>query len=198
MARWWRALNARQNSHCRKHHRAPLRTLCDSFLPVRWRLDLFVCSRSCPPKPLHGPLVIAHHCFLNTSRVAPLFMGFLPSSMGFPDSSKGKESACNAGDHSSIPGSGRSAGINTGTRTLGVGRLTGNNGMKGYRRHRASQEPHPHPSRGSRSLPRELRSSGAPSSPDPSPSGAWSTLPGLAYSVKQEVCSEARDGRGNS
>ena len=88
----------RQNSHCRKHHRAPLRTLCDSFLPVRWRLDLFVCSRSCPPKPLHGPLVIAHHCFLNTSRVAPLFMGFLPSSMGFPDSSKGKESACNAGD----------------------------------------------------------------------------------------------------
>ena len=28
----------------------------------------------------------------------------------FPDSSVGKESACNAGDHSSIPGSGRSAG----------------------------------------------------------------------------------------
>ena len=30
--------------------------------------------------------------------------------MGFPDSSVGKESACNAGDHSSIPGSGRSIG----------------------------------------------------------------------------------------
>ena len=30
--------------------------------------------------------------------------------MGFPDSSVGKESACNAGDPSSIPGSGRSAG----------------------------------------------------------------------------------------
>ena len=29
---------------------------------------------------------------------------------GFPDSSVGKESACNAGDSSSIPGSGRSAG----------------------------------------------------------------------------------------
>ena len=28
--------------------------------------------------------------------------------MGFPDSSVGKESACNAGDPSSIPGSGRS------------------------------------------------------------------------------------------
>ena len=28
----------------------------------------------------------------------------------FPDSSVGKESACNAGDHSSIPGLGRSAG----------------------------------------------------------------------------------------
>ena len=30
--------------------------------------------------------------------------------MGFPDSSFGKESTCNAGDPSSIPGSGRSAG----------------------------------------------------------------------------------------
>ena len=30
--------------------------------------------------------------------------------MGFPDSSVGKESACNAGDPSSIPGLGRSAG----------------------------------------------------------------------------------------
>ena len=30
--------------------------------------------------------------------------------MGFPNSSVGKESACNAGDSSSIPGSGRSAG----------------------------------------------------------------------------------------
>ena len=33
-----------------------------------------------------------------------------PSSGGFPDSSVGKESACNAGDPGSIPGSGRSAG----------------------------------------------------------------------------------------
>ena len=30
--------------------------------------------------------------------------------MGFPDSSVGKESACNAGDPSSIPGLGRSSG----------------------------------------------------------------------------------------
>ena len=30
--------------------------------------------------------------------------------MGFPDSSVGKESFCNAGDPGSIPGSGRSAG----------------------------------------------------------------------------------------
>ena len=30
--------------------------------------------------------------------------------MGFPDSSVGKESACNAGDPSLIPGSGRSTG----------------------------------------------------------------------------------------
>ena len=30
--------------------------------------------------------------------------------LGFPDSSVGKESACNAGDRSSIPGLGRSSG----------------------------------------------------------------------------------------
>ena len=34
--------------------------------------------------------------------------------MGFPDSSVGKESACNAGDPGSIPGSGRSPGEGTG------------------------------------------------------------------------------------
>ena len=34
--------------------------------------------------------------------------------MGFPDSSVGKESTCNAGDPSLIPGSGRSAGEGTG------------------------------------------------------------------------------------
>ena len=34
----------------------------------------------------------------------------MESFRGFPDSSVGKESACNAGDPSSIPGSGRSTG----------------------------------------------------------------------------------------
>ena len=34
--------------------------------------------------------------------------------MGFPDSSVGEESACNARDLGSIPGSGRSAGEGTG------------------------------------------------------------------------------------
>ena len=36
------------------------------------------------------------------------------SNMGSPDSSVGKESACNAGDPGSIPGSGRSTGKGTG------------------------------------------------------------------------------------
>ena len=39
---------------------------------------------------------------------APQFMLHLRSVVDFPDSSVGKESACNAGDPSSIPGSGRS------------------------------------------------------------------------------------------
>ena len=38
--------------------------------------------------------------------------------MGFPDSSVGKESACNAGDPGSIPGSGRSAGKGIGYSLL--------------------------------------------------------------------------------
>ena len=36
---------------------------------------------------------------------------------GFPDSSAGKESICNAGDPSSVPGSGRSAGKGIGLPT---------------------------------------------------------------------------------
>ena len=39
-----------------------------------------------------------------------LFFCFLGHRLGFPDSSVGKESACNSGDLGSIPGSGRSAG----------------------------------------------------------------------------------------
>ena len=38
------------------------------------------------------------------------FPCYLPTLLGFPDSSVGKESACNAGDPSSIPGSGKSTG----------------------------------------------------------------------------------------
>ena len=34
----------------------------------------------------------------------------MPTCLGFPGSSAGKESACNAGDQGSIPGSGRSSG----------------------------------------------------------------------------------------
>ena len=40
----------------------------------------------------------------------PWTSGVLGLYSGFPDSSVGKESACNAGDPGSIPGSGRSAG----------------------------------------------------------------------------------------
>ena len=49
--------------------------------------------------------------------LGPLFCGlYVPhicaniQYLGFPDSSVGKESACNAGDPGSIPGSGRSTG----------------------------------------------------------------------------------------
>ena len=41
--------------------------------------------------------------------VVLICISLIPSE-GFPDSSVGKESTCNAGDRGSIPGSGRSAG----------------------------------------------------------------------------------------
>lgn len=70
-------------------------------------------------------------------------------------------------------------------------------GMRGHQRHLASQRPHPHASGGSCRLPREPGLRGAPSNTDPSPKGAQSTHPGPAHSEGQEVCSEARDGRGH-
>ena len=42
--------------------------------------------------------------------------------LGFPDRSAGKESACNAGDSSSIPGSGRSPGKVNGWEDPGEGK----------------------------------------------------------------------------
>ena len=48
--------------------------------------------------------------FSNTTVQKYQFFGTQLSSWGFPNSSVGKESACNAGDPSSIPGSGRPSG----------------------------------------------------------------------------------------
>ena len=39
-----------------------------------------------------------------------VLLSWFPQSLGFPDSSVGKESTCNAGDPGSVPGSRRSAG----------------------------------------------------------------------------------------
>ena len=44
------------------------------------------------------------------SELMHMNLGKLWAIVGFPDSSVGKESSCNAGDPGSIPGSGRSAG----------------------------------------------------------------------------------------
>ena len=64
---------------------------------------------SCPgfasPAPCLPLSALAPKDFLDSS-----FQLFHCFNLGFPDSSAGKESACNAGDPSSIPGSERSAG----------------------------------------------------------------------------------------
>ena len=57
--------------------------------------------------------VVLMHIFLTTHDAENLFvcsLAILIQKIGFPDSSVGKESACNAGDPGSIPGWGRSAG----------------------------------------------------------------------------------------
>ena len=48
--------------------------------------------------------------FLDRWKVKSDFYGLWKHYVGFPDSSVGKESACNAGDSGSLPGSGRSPG----------------------------------------------------------------------------------------
>ena len=60
-----------------------------------------------------GPLTEADWFFPNIFEQFPLILSqnnTVIYYVGFPCSSAGKESACNAGDPSSIPGSGRSAG----------------------------------------------------------------------------------------
>ena len=50
------------------------------------------------------------HMKKNRIKLCVTYFVHLKCFMGFPDSSVGKESACNAGDLGSIPGSGRSTG----------------------------------------------------------------------------------------
>ena len=53
-------------------------------------------------------------CVYITAPTYPIHIRVAEVYQGFPDSSVGKESACNAGDPSSIPGSGRPAGVGKG------------------------------------------------------------------------------------
>ena len=57
-------------------------------------------------------LILLCFTFLFYANIAIFFFFFTNQrfGQGFPDSSVGQESACNAGDPGSIPGSGRSAG----------------------------------------------------------------------------------------
>ena len=74
-----------------------------------------------PPVALWNLYALMQHPFYSSSINTYSFLYFLFLSLhlnnpylGFPDSSVGKEPACNAGDPSSIPESGRSPGEGTG------------------------------------------------------------------------------------
>ena len=63
-----------------------------------------------PPQTVHLTQCSHHFPFsILTDQTVYFVKGYFQL-LGFPDSSVGKESACNAGDPSLIPGSGRSAG----------------------------------------------------------------------------------------
>ena len=66
----------------------------------------------------HSWLMVIRDCVsksvsIETVLLGPKLKSIIPLS-SFPDSSVGKESACNTGDPGSIPGSGRSAGEGVG------------------------------------------------------------------------------------
>ena len=61
---------------------------------------------------------------------AVLYYGNSSRLMGFPDNPVGKESACNAGDPGSIPGSGRSAGEGIGYPLIFLGFPCGSAGKE--------------------------------------------------------------------
>ena len=104
----------------------PRRKLDKLKLHPSWVLSLF-CGEGCGKGGRHGscPFAGQQGCGWGTAAVVRrgaitplyspqcsqlLFKGRYTSFKGFPDSSVGKESACNAGDPGSIPESGRSSG----------------------------------------------------------------------------------------
>ena len=57
-----------------------------------------------------GSQKVGHNLATEQQKFVSRIFSFVLFDLGFPHSTVGKESTCNAGDHSSIPGSGRSAG----------------------------------------------------------------------------------------
>ena len=80
----------------------------------RGRHDWATLTFALPPKFQNKFLIpIKEECLvrvLHSNRTKWIYTYISPYTWGFPDSSIGKESACNAGDTGSVPGSGRSAG----------------------------------------------------------------------------------------
>ena len=73
-----------------------LKYITQAFFPVRWERITRVGWNLLFP-------------FLHHEKLEGAEVGFSLPQISFPDSSVGKETACNAGDHSSIPGLGISA-----------------------------------------------------------------------------------------
>ena len=78
-----------------------------SLLALHWRLCLGTLSLRSRFSFFDDAGSISMLCFCVW--LFPIYC-FLSSNMGFPGGSAGKESACNAGDLSSVPGLGRSPG----------------------------------------------------------------------------------------
>ena len=70
-------------------------------------------NKALPMTQVHGVIFAASSLWKLLASFFEDYSKVLFFGKGFPDSSVGKESTCNTGDPSSIPGSGRSAGKGT-------------------------------------------------------------------------------------
>ena len=85
--------------------------MTESFLNLKKETNMQVLETQNVPNKMNPNRPTERHIIIKMIQVKQrILKTAIAKQRGFPDCSVGKESACNPGDHSSIPGSGRSTG----------------------------------------------------------------------------------------